>query len=78
METNDSVYGCWWFKRTIKGLKESDENEAEKYYDSRDDENDEMELYLANLQNRILNTINKDNVRQYCINWNSKGWSSFS
>ena len=71
--TNDLVYGSWWFRRNIDGLKEANDEEARKYMDMRDDDSEETEMCLANLHNRLLNKMNKKNIREYHVNWKPSG-----
>ena len=71
--TNDLVYGCWWFKRSIDGIKEATDEEAAKYLDDKDDDSEEAETCLANLHNRLLNKMNQDNIKEYHVDWKPNG-----
>ena len=38
-----------------------------------DEENQEIPVFLANLHNRLLNTMRDENIKQYQIKWDAKG-----
>ncbi|XP_065054750.1 NACHT domain- and WD repeat-containing protein 1-like isoform X2 [Rhopilema esculentum] len=74
-QSNDKSCGIFWFKRNIDGLSDATDEKVEKYLDKPDDEKDKPQVYLANIQNRMLNEMKEDNVIQYNIKWNPKGVS---
>ncbi len=73
LQTGCDKDGCFWFKRNIVNLAEIKSDEADQYKDVYEDEKKESALFLANIQNRMLNEMNPESVKQYHINWDNNG-----